>query len=93
LRFALKNQQAAETEALQLAVKTALVRAQAIVAGAQRSLGDIVRIEEQYLGGIHRQEPFLMRTSMAKANDSTETPITIGDIEVQARVTLTAVLR
>ena len=93
LRFALKNQQAAETEALELAVKTALVRAQAIVAGAQRSLGDIVRIEEQYLGGIHRQEPFLMRTSMAKANDSTETPITIGDIEVQARVILTAVLR
>ena len=93
LRFALKNQQAAENEALQLAVNAALVHAQAIVAGAQRSLGDIVRIEEQYLGGIHRQEPFLMRTAMAKANDSAETPITIGDIEVQARVTLTAELR
>jgi uncharacterized protein len=93
LRYALKNQQAAENEALQLAVKTALVRAQAIVASAQRSLGAIVRIEEQYLGGIHRQEPFLMRTAMAKSNDSAETPITIGDIEVQARVTLTAELR
>jgi len=93
LRFALKNQQAAENEALQLAVNTALVRAQAIVAGAQRSLGDIVRIEEQYLAGMHHQEPFLMRTAMAKANESAETPITIGDIEVQARVILTAELR
>jgi uncharacterized protein YggE len=51
LRFALKNHRAAETEALQLAVQVARIRAQAIAEGAQRrSLGEIVRIEEQHLG-------------------------------------------
>jgi len=93
LRFALKNHQAAETEALQLAVQAARVRAQAIAEGAQRSLGEIVRVEEQHLGSIPRQESFLMRTAMGKSNNNVETPITVGDIEVQVRVTLTAELR
>jgi len=88
LRFALKTQQAAETEALQLAVQTALIRAKAIAEGAQLSLGKIIRIEEQHLGNMPRQEQFLLRTAVAKATDNAETPITIGDIEVQASVIL-----
>ncbi len=93
LLFALKNQQAAETEAPKLAVHTALTRAQAIAQGAQLSLGEILRIEELNMGDVHRPEPFLMRTAIAKADDNVETPMTIEEIEVQVKVILTAELK
>jgi hypothetical protein len=91
-RFALKNQQVIETEALRLALQTALSRAQALASGAGQTLGRIVRIEEQNLERVHRPEPYLMRAAMAKADESVETPITIGDLEVRVRVSLTAEL-
>lgn len=90
-RFGLKDEQTIETEALQLAVQAALMRAKAIAAGAGKELGRIMRIEEQNLGG-HPREPFLMRTAMAKNSEAVETPIVLGDIEVQAMVSLTAEL-
>jgi uncharacterized protein YggE len=92
-RFALKNQQVTETEALRLAAQAALMRAQAIASGAGRMLGRITRIEEETLERVHRPEPYLMRAAMAKSDESVETPITIGDIEVRAKVYLTAELR
>ena len=93
LRFALKDQQNAETEALRLAVQTALARAQAIASGAQQMLGSILRIEEQNLGGLVRPDIFPMRTAMVKSSDTSETPITVEDIEVRVRVILTVELR
>jgi len=92
-RFTLKNQQVTETEALRLAVQAALMRAQAIASGAGRMLGRIMRIEEENLERQHRPETYLMRASIAKSDESVETPITIGDIEVRAKVYLTAELR
>lgn len=93
LRFSLKNKLEVETEALQIAVKKALSRAQAIATGAQTSLGKILRIEEYPLGVATRHEPFLMQTAVAKRSIGSETPINIGDIEVTVRVTLTAELQ
>jgi len=93
LRFALKDQQAAEIEALRLAVQTAHARAQAIASGAQRTLGSIVRIEEQNLGGSIRPDVFPMHTTVARSSETSETPIVVEDIEVRARVTLTTELR
>ena len=92
-RFTIKNQQVIEMEALRLAVQAALSRAQAIASGAGRMLGRIMRIEEQNLERVHRPEPYLMRAAMAKADESVETPISIGDIEVQVKVNLIAELR
>ncbi len=92
LRFTLKNQQAPEAEALRLAVQAALSRAQAIASGAGLSLGKIVRIEEPNINHVHAPEPRLMRASVANADKSVETPITIGDIEVQVKVILTVQL-
>lgn len=89
LRFALKDQKSAEAEALQLAVQNALVRAKAMAAGAQKTLGQIIRIEEPNFGNIHRAEPLMMRKSMVSASESTETPIVIGDIEIRAQIILT----
>lgn len=93
LRFSLKDKQIVEAEALKLAVKMALVRSRAIAEGAERSVGEILRIEESGLVDIHREVPFLMRAVAAKGDDVAETPITIGDIEIKAKVTLTVELQ
>jgi len=93
LRFSLKDKQIVEAEALKLAVKMALVRSRAIAEGAERSVGEILRIEESGLVDIHREVPFLMRTVAVKGDDVAETPITIGDVEINAKVTLTVELR
>jgi len=90
-RFALKDEKTVETEALQLAVQAALTRAKAIATGAGKTLGEIVRIEEQNLG--HIREPFIMRTMSARSEEAAETPIVPGDIEVRVMVVLTAELR
>lgn len=89
-RFALKDQQAAETEALRLAVEAAMTRAQAMASGAKRSLGEIVRIEEPGASRPPSPQP-LMR--MAAAAEPAQTPITPGDIEVRVEVTVTVALR
>ncbi len=93
LRFALKDQNAAESEALQLAVQAALSRANAIAAGAKLTLGKIIRIEEQNIGRIHRAEPLMMRKTMTRDSDAADTPIISGDIEVRVQVILTAEIR
>lgn len=93
LRFDLSNKQEIEVEALKQAVQVAISRAQSIASGAKRSLGDIVRIEEQNLVDVGRHEPLLMRSVTAKGSDNFETPITIGDIEVEVKVILTVAMR
>jgi uncharacterized protein YggE len=90
-RFDLKSRAAAEHEALRHAVENALSRAQAIAAGARRSLGPIVRIEEQTTSSdIPFPRPQMMS---ARAADRPETPITPGEIEVRANVLLTVQIR
>jgi uncharacterized protein YggE len=90
-RFALRDEQAAETEALRLAVQAAMARAEAIASGAKRSVGQIVRIEERPTEIIMPPQP-MFRTTAAEAS-TVQTPITPGEIEVRAQVTLTVELR
>ena len=91
-RFDLKNRQAAENEAFQHAVELALERAQAIAAGARRSLGPIARIEAHAIDNMPRP-PMPMMQRMAAGADDTATPITPGEIEIRAMVTVTVELR
>ena len=86
-RFDLKDERATRNEALRAAVEDALSKAQAIAAGAKRSLGPIVRIDDSSTTGTPPPMP-MMRMSAAAAAD-TATPVTPGDIEVEARVTVT----
>jgi uncharacterized protein YggE len=86
-RFDLKDERAARNEALRAAVEDAMSRAQAIAAGAKRSLGAIVRIDEGSSGSTPPPMP-MMRMSAASAADAA-TPIALGEIEVQARVSVT----
>ena len=90
LRFDLKDRGAVEREALTLAVRDAMARAQAMAAGAGRALGPIVRIEEQRTGSISVPRPFM---SMARVSGAAaDTPIAPGETEIRIQVTLTVAM-
>ena len=90
LRFDLKDRAGAEQEALRLAVQDAMARAQAMAAGAGRSLGPILKLEEQ------RNFPVSPKGFTTMAMDrgaAAETPITAGETEIRAQVVLTVGIR
>lgn len=95
-RFDLKNEQAAQAEALKLAVENAMSRAQAMAAGARRTLGPVLRIEDQ---GVNTIVPRPMaRTAMGGGGGVAgapmpETPIEPGEIEIRVQVTLTIAIQ
>lgn len=89
-RFDLKNRQAAEHDVLRLAVEAAMGRAQAMASGARRTLGPIVRVEEQMAQDFPR--PMSM-TAARGAMEKIETPIIPGEMEVRANVILTIGIR
>jgi uncharacterized protein YggE len=90
-RFDLKDWSEAERDALQRAVQAALARAEAIAAGAHRTVGPIVRLEERNVSGPPPQPRFMAAEGMRAAQ--APTPITPGEIEISADVSLTAELR
>jgi uncharacterized protein YggE len=91
IRFDLKDRSKLEREALRLAVADARARADAAAAGAGRSIDRVMRIEEHGVSG----PPILMaRASFAKeASQADSPPISAGQMELRAQVTLTAVLK
>jgi uncharacterized protein YggE len=89
LRFDVRERAKLEREALRLAVADARARADASGAGA--SVGRVLRIEEPGVQVIPPPAPVMMRASADEARPST--PIAAGEIEVRARVTLTASLK
>jgi uncharacterized protein len=89
VRFDLKDRDGAEREALKLAVADAWARAEAAAAGANLKLAGVARIEEE-----GRVRPIPMgRMAMEMATAQADTPITPGEIEIEATVTLTAAIR
>jgi len=94
VRFDYKDRDGAEREALRLAVRDARARAEAAAGGAGVTIDRIVRIEEQ------REPPIrtmTMTTAMPmlaeRAGAQPVVPIEAGEIEIRARVTLTAAIR
>jgi uncharacterized protein YggE len=90
-RFDLTDDTAVQQEALRLAVQSAMSRAQAMAAGAKRQLGSIVRIEEP-TSSISVPQP-MVAMRMAAGQAEAQTPISPGEIEVHARVTVTVELK
>jgi uncharacterized protein YggE len=90
VRFDLKNRDAQEREALRMAVADARARADAAVSGAGVSIDRVIRIEEQR-DTYYPPQPRL--AMMREEAQSPQTPIAPGQIEIRARVTLTAALR
>jgi uncharacterized protein len=89
IRFDLKDRAAAEREALRLAVADGLARAEAVAAGAGRAIDRVVRVEDL------RQEaaPPRPMTLMDRQVTAAETPVAPGQLEILARVTLTAAMK
>lgn len=93
VRFDLKDRDTVEREALRLAVRDARGRADAAAAGAGVQIDRVIRIEEQRDSGeIVRPMAMAMRGPMMDA-PTQAVPIEGGEIDVRARVTLTAAIR
>ena len=93
LRFDLKDRGKLEREALRMAVAEARARAEAMAAAAGRAIDRIVSINEQ---GISAPPPpprpmFREMAQVAAAPDAP--PISAGQMEIRANVTITAVLK
>lgn len=90
IRFDLKDRARLEREALRLAVADARAKSEAAAAGAGRTVDRVVRIEEHGVA-VRPQMQFMARE--AAANQSDAPPISAGQMELRAQVTLTAVLK
>lgn len=90
IRFDLKDRAGMEREALRLAVADARAKAEAVAAGAGQSLARIVRIEEQ--AALPRPPVPYLREAAALQSDASP-PISAGQMELRAQVTLTAELK
>jgi len=90
IRFDVKGRAALEREALKLAVQDARARAEAMAAGAGRSLDRVLRIEEH---GVPAPMPMPVRAMALKEAAGADTPVAAGQLEFRARVTLTATLK
>ena len=89
IRFDLKDRAAAEREALRLAVADARGRAEAIAAGAGRSVDRILKIEELRSDGGGPRPMAMMRMAEASATTAVEP----GLIDIRAHVTFTAAMK
>jgi uncharacterized protein YggE len=92
IRFDLKDQAKLEREALRLAVSDARAKADAAAAGAGRSIDRILRVDEQGTTAPPMPVPYLRQAAQTAAADAAP-PIAAGQMEIRARVTVTAVLK
>jgi uncharacterized protein YggE len=91
IRFDLKDRDAAEREALRLAVDDARKRADAAASGAGLQVERVVRIEEHRM--VETPPRPVMMAMRAKEDVAAQPPIEAGELEIRAGVTLTAEVR
>jgi uncharacterized protein YggE len=92
LRFDLKDREAAEREALRLAVRDARARADAAASGAGVQIGRVQRVEEQR-GGPEPPRPMMRQMTTESLSADMAPPITPGTIEIRSTVTMTVLIR
>jgi uncharacterized protein len=93
VRFDRRDREALEEEALKSAVGIARARAEALAAGAGKSLDRIIRIAEERVafGG---PEPYLRGAQIQEAvTVGGGVPVASGEIEIRMRVVLTATIK
>ncbi|MEZ5316302.1 MAG: SIMPL domain-containing protein [Vicinamibacterales bacterium] len=92
LRFDLKNRADVEREALKMAVEDAMARARAMASGAGASLGPILQVVEQ--GARSAPVPMARMTmQMAEAAPAPPTPVSPGQLDITADVTVHVSIR
>ncbi len=92
VRFDLKDRSAAERDALKRAVADARARGEAAASGAGVTVDRVVRVEEQR-AVIEPPRPMMMAMRREAAADSAQPPISPGELEVRAIVTVTLAIR
>jgi uncharacterized protein YggE len=92
VRFDLKDRVAVERDALRHAVEDARARADAMAAGAGRTVDKVLRIEDARPQRVGIQ-PQARMMAAGGAADSAPTPIEGGMIEVRAQIQLTVAIR
>jgi uncharacterized protein YggE len=93
VRFDLKEKAKLEREALRLAVADARAKADAAAAGAGRTVERVLRVEENSIEGGPIPRPIMMRQEVQAGIAAAAPPISTGQTEIRARVTLTAVIK
>lgn len=90
LRFDVKQRDQIAASALQVAVKNAMSKTQAIATGAGRAVDRVIKIEE--LSGGGEAVPMMRQYAMAKTADAS-TPVAAGEMEIRAQVRLTVAIK
>jgi uncharacterized protein YggE len=93
LRFGLRDRDAAEREAVRLAVADARSRADAAAAGAGVQIVRVQRIEEQRAAGPEPPRPMMRQMAMEGVAADMAPPIAPGTIEIRSTVTMTVLIR
>ena len=92
IRFDLKDRAKAEQEALRIAVRDARGKADAIAAATGRVVDRIVRVEERGVVSVPPSPRPMFREAQLAAADAAP-PISAGEMEIRANVTVTVALR
>jgi uncharacterized protein len=92
VRFDLKDRDGVEREALRQAVRNARQRADAAASGAGLAIERIIKVEE-HRETIDIPRPLPMHMAMRSEAAQAAVPLEAGEIEVRARVTLTAAIK
>jgi len=90
IRFDVRNRSALEREALKQAVADARARAEAMAAGAGRTIDHVVNISSE---DFRFPRPIPMAGGMNVERSAAPTQIEVTTLEIRARVTLTAALQ
>jgi uncharacterized protein YggE len=93
VRFDLKDRDSVERQAISAAVRDARRRADSAASGAGVAIDRIIRIEEQRADEIDGPRPMPVQMAMRAEALQAAVPIEAGEIEVRARVTLTAAIK
>jgi hypothetical protein len=93
VRFDLKDRDGVERQALSAAVRDARRRADSAASGAGVAIERIIRIEEQRAHDGDGPRPIPMQMAMRSEAGQAAVPLEAGEIEVRARVTLTAAIK
>jgi uncharacterized protein YggE len=93
IRFDLKDRAKLERDALRMAVTDARVKADAAAAGAGMRIERVLKIDAHPISAPPPMPRYAMMREQAAAADSAAPPISAGQIEIRAQVTLTSLLQ
>jgi uncharacterized protein YggE len=92
VRFDVKDRTMLERDVLMHAVEDARARADALAAGAGRTVDRVIRIDDTRQPRIVPPQPMMMRAAAA-ADSAATTPVEPGLIEIHGQVTLTVTIK